>query len=405
MDNIKEMFKALEPHLTEKTRRLVVAAATIGKPHGSKGEVAKATGVSYREIRRGLAELEEKPGAQKAQERIRKEGGGRKQITENDITLLDDLKQLVESTTRGDPMSPLLYTSKSLRKLAAELGGMGHNVSHSRVGTLLEGMGYRLQANRKVLEGANHPDRNEQFEYINETVKRFQADGQPAISIDCKKHENVGNYKNAGREYHTKGTAPEVKDHDFIDKELGKAIPYGVYDMTANAGFVNVGIDHDTSVFAVQSIRLWWESMGRERYPDAAELLITADGGGSNGYRRRLWKTQLAAFAKETGLAVTVCHFPTGTSKWNKIEHRLFSYITMNWRGRPLTSIEVIVSLIAATKTSAGLEVKCVLDENDYPTGTTVSDEDLNKVPIQLAGFHGEWNYTILPSPIELNSY
>ena len=357
MDNIYEMFSKLKPHLNEKTRRLVAAAATIGESHGIKGKVAKATGVSYRELQRGLQELEDIPRASVTKERIRKEGGGRKQITESDPLLQDDLKALVESTTRGDPMSPLLYTSKSLRKLASELKELGHDVSHTRVGTLLEDMGYRLQANRKVLEGANHPDRNEQFEHINKAVKDFQSDGQPVISVDCKKHENIGNYKNDGREYYEKGEAPSVKDHDFLDKELGKAIPYGIYDITDNTGFVNVGIDHDTSVFAVQSIRAWWESMGKQQYPFASKLLITADGGGSNGWRRRVWKTQLAEFAEETGLAVTVCHFPTGTSKWNKIEHRLFSFITMNWRGRPLTSIQVIVKLIGSTKTSTGLTV------------------------------------------------
>jgi len=258
-------------------------------------------------------------------------------------------------------------------------------------------MGYSLQGNRKTIEGADHPDRNAQLEQINDTVKEFQAEGQPVISIDCKKHELIGNFKNNGREYHKIKQAPKVKDHDFIYEELGKAISYGIYDITENVGFVSVGTDHDTSVFAVESIRQWWLTMGKERYPDATQLLITADGGGSNGYRRRLWKTELAKFAAESSLLIRVCHFPAGTSKWNKIEHRLFSQITMNWRGRPLTSIEVIVNLIASTTTKTGLKVKCVLDNNDYPTGIKVSDEELSSVQLAPSEFHGEWNYSICP--------
>jgi hypothetical protein len=255
-----------------------------------------------------------------------------------------------------------------------------------------------LQANRKVKEGADHPDRNAQFEHIAKTAKDFLADGEPVISVDCKKHENVGDFKNAGREYHPKKSAPRVRDHDFVDKELGKAIPYGVYDIGDNTAYVSVGIDHDTSVFAVESIRNWWKCMGKERYPDAKRLMITADGGGSNGYRRRIWKTELAAFAEEAGLAITVCHFPPGTSKWNKIEHRLFSYITMNWRGRPLTSLEVIISLIEATTTRTGLTVKCSLDDRKYPCGLKVSDKELAAISLMMDDFHGEWNYHIMPS-------
>jgi hypothetical protein len=295
-------------------------------------------------------------------------------------------------------MSPLLYTSKSLRKLSYELKELGHDVSHSTVGVLLEEMGYRLQANRKALEGANHPDRDAQFEHINKTVKDFQSNCQPVISVDCKKHENIGNHKNAGREYHAKGEAPKVKDHEFIDNELGKAIPYGVRDMTADIGFVNVGIDRVTSMFAVQSIRAWWESMGKPLYPSAVQLLITADGGGSDGWRRMLWKTQLCEFAGDSGLSISVCHFPTGTSKWNKIEHQLFSNITMNWRGRPLTTIQVVVNLIASTKTTSDLVIECELDKGEYPTGIKVSDKELSKVNIASDDFHGEWNYTILPT-------
>jgi hypothetical protein len=393
MNNLKEKFALLLPHLNEKTRRLVAAAEAIGCPHGVKGKIVQATGVSYREIQRGIKELCETP--EHGNTRIRKEGGGRKSITDTDPTILKDLSELVGSSTLGDPESPLLWTSKSLRKLQDELVAMGHIITYPTVGTLLEGMGYRLQANRKVLEGSDHPDRNAQFEHINTVAKEFQAVGEPVISVDCKKHELVGNFKNGGREYHVKGDASKVSDHDFIDKELGKAIPYGIYDLNDNSGFVNVGIDHDTSVFAVESIRNWWNCMGHERYPDATQLLITADCGGSNGYRRRVWKTELAKFASETGLRISVCHFPTGTSKWNKIEHRLFSYITMNWRGRPLTSIEVIVNLIGATKTKTGLVVKCVLDRGGYPNGLQVSNEELNSINITRDDFHGEWNYTI----------
>jgi hypothetical protein len=397
MNNIKEMYSALKPHLNEKTRRLVAAAATIGEPYGAKGVVSKATGVSYREIQRGIAELKEAPDTTSTCAGIRKPGGGRKELSQSDKTLKEDLISLVESSTRGDPMSALLYTSKSLRNLERELRKTGHQVSYVTIGRILEDMGYSLQSNRKVIEGTAHPDRNAQFEHINETVKEFRKQGQPVISVDCKKHELVGNYKNGGQEYHAKADAPKVNDHDFVDKKLGKAIPYGVWDMSHNQGFVNVGIDHDTSVFAVQSIRLWWESMGRELYPNATGLLITADGGGSNGYRRKKWKTELAGFAKDTGLAVSVCHFPAGTSKWNKIEHRLFSCITMNWRGRPLRTIQVIVHLIASTKTASGLRVHCTLDEGEYPNGIKVADEELAAINITRNAFHGDWNYTIRP--------
>jgi len=395
MENLREKFAVLMPHLDEKSRRLIAAAETMGKGHGIKGEVSKTTGVSYREIRRGLKELQETPESKA--NGIRKKGGGRKKKDISDPAILEDLKTLVEASTRGDPCSPLLWTSKSLRKLESELKARGHATSYPTVGRLLEQMGYRLQVNRKVQEGADHPDRNAQFEYINMKALKFQEAGQPVISVDCKKHELIGNYKNAGREYHPQGEAPEVKDHDFIDKELGKAIPYGIYDLLDNSGFVNIGIDHDTSVFAVESIRSWWRCMGRKRYPEAQNLMITADCGGSNGYRRRLWKTELANLAHETGLHISVCHYPVGTSKWNKIEHRLFSHITMNWRGRPLTSIDVIINLIASTSTNAGLKVECSLDEGEYPHGIKVDDEELESICITKDDFHGEWNYTISP--------
>jgi hypothetical protein len=398
MNYLEENFSVLKGHLSEKARRLVAAAMVKGGPQGIKGEVSKATGVSYREIRRGMEELSMPPEKAAGSGGLRKKGGGRKSITVSDPSVMSDLREILESSTRGDPESPLLWTSKSLRHLMTALQAKGHTISYPTVGSLLEQLGYSLQGNRKVKEGAAHPDRNAQFEHINETVQAFHATDDPVISVDCKKHELVGDFKNPGREYHPIKSAPKVRDHDFLDKELGKAIPYGVYDLADNTALVNVGIDHDTSLFAVESIRGWWYRMGKERYPKATRLLITADCGGSNGYRRRLWKTELAKFAAETGLEITVCHFPTGTSKWNKIEHRLFSCITMNWRGKPLTSIAVMISLIASTRTRTGLKVECVLDERTYPNGVKVSDEELDAVNLVKNEFHGEWNYTIFPS-------
>ena len=397
MGNLTERYQALAPYLTEKTRRLYAASECLGGSRGIKGEVSRATGVSYREIKRGLAELHEPFETAEAPGRIRKTGGGRKSLKESNPAITKDLQALVESSTLGDPCAPLLYTSKSLRQLARALEDKGHDISHVTVGELLKDMGYTLQANSKTIAGADHPDRNGQFEYINEKILCFQAENQPVISVDCKKHELIGNYKNNGREYHPKETPVKVKDHDFMDKELGKAIPYGVYDLSKNEGFVNVGCDHDTSVFAVESVRAWWYRMGKERYGNASKLLITADGGGSNGYRRRAWKTELAKLADETGLQISVCHFPTGTSKWNKIEHRLFSHITMNWRGRPLVTMDVIVNLIANTTTTTGLKIECVCDERTYPKGIKITDEELNSVNITKDDFHGDWNYTLLP--------
>jgi hypothetical protein len=394
MINIDSFFKALRPHLNEKLRRIVAAALTVGGERGVKATVVKETGVSFREIRRGLTELNDDSEKTKG---IRLEGGGRKKVTEKDPGLTEVLLSLVDSTTRGDPEHDLKWTCKSLRILAVELQKRGHNVSYKTIGSILEANGYSLQGNRKVKEGDSHPDRNAQFEYINKKVKLFKRINQPIISVDCKKHELVGNYKNNGREYHPKSQAPEVKDHDFIDKELGKAIPYGVYDILHNKGYVNVGIDHDTSVFAIQSIRNWWFSMGINSFYNAKRLLITADCGGSNGYRRKLWRVELTKFAEEAGLKISVCHLPVGTSKWNKIEHRLFSMITMNWRGRPLTSLGVIVNLIGSTKSTTGLTVKCELDEDKYPNGQTVSKEELANLNIKRDKFHGEWNYTIMP--------
>jgi transposase len=391
-------FEALRPHLNERIRRLVAASLVVDGKYGIRSAVSKATGVSQREIRRGLVELSENPLVSKGRSvRIRKEGGGRKKADENTPEIVDAVIELVEATTRGDPESRLLWTTKSLRNLASELTNLGHKISHVTVGSILEKLGYSLQGNKKVLEGGDHPDRNAQFEHINKRVKQHQNAGQPVISVDCKKHELIGNYKNNGHEYQPKGKAIEVKDHDFIDKELGKAIPYGIYDLSKNCGFVNVGITKDTSVFAVQSIRSWWDKMGRELYPEAANLLITADCGGSNGYRRRLWLLELSKFAIDSGLIISVCHFPVGTSKWNKIEHRLFSCITMNWRGRPLTTLEVIVNLIAATKTTTGLYVQSEIDEAEYQTGLKVDDEDLANMKIKREKFHGEWNYVFYP--------
>jgi len=331
-------------------------------------------------------------------ERIHRPGGGRKRTVDTDPTLRSDLEKLVDPTTRGEPNSPLRWTCKSTRKLAAALNEMGHYTSERMVCKLLHEMGYSLQANRKTQEGSSHPDRNAQFEYISKTVQMFQKDEQPVISVDTKKKELVGDFKNVGQEWQPKKAPEPVRVYDFPDKELGKVSPYGVYDMALNNAWVNVGTDHDTAAFAVESIRGWWYSMGRKTYPEAKRLLITADGGGSNSSRSRLWKTELQRLSNETGLSITVCHFPPGTSKWNKIEHRLFSYISQNWRGKPLVSHETIVNLIANTTTSAGLTVQAQLDQNKYPKGIKISDEELAQVNLKQKPFHGQWNYTISPN-------
>jgi transposase len=351
--------------------------------------------VSRGAIASGLQELAEPvvPGVT----RIRKPGGGRKRTVDQDATLVHDLEQLVEPDSRGDPESPLRWTCKSVRKLAEELNRQGHQVSHRLVAELLQDLGYSLQANRKTREGTAHPDRNAQFEHINARVRAYQGDGQPVISVDTKKKELVGDFKNSGRELRPQGDPEKVRVHDFVIPELGKATPYGVYDVTHNLGWVNVGIDHDTATFAVESIRRWWYLMGQPLYPAARQLLITADGGGSNGSRLRLWKVELQKLVDETGLEIAVCHLPPGTSKWNKIEHRLFSYISQNWRGKPLLSHEVIVNLIAATTTQTGLKVRCQLDTQSYAKGTVVSDAELAQVNLRPDDFHGEWNYVISP--------
>lgn len=383
------------PHLDERTRRLVAAAGAEQLGHGGATRIAEAVGLSTQAIARGKAELDNPP---LEAGRVRREGAGRKPLVESDPTLLDDCRRLLEDATRGDPMSPLLWTNKSTRRLAEELCALGHQVSASTVEELLAILGYSLQANRKSQEGkADHPDRDAQFEHINETVNEYQARGQPVISVDTKKKELIGNFKNGGQEWCPAGQPVDVLDHDFPDKKLGKVVPYGVYDQTRNEGSVTVGIDHDTPAFAVASIRRWWLDMGTIAYPEAAELLITADCGGSNSYRARLWKVELQKLATETGLIISVCHFPPGTSKWNRIEHRMFCHITQNWRGRPLVSREAVVSLIGATTTRAGLRIRASLDEGKYPKGIKVSKAELKEVRIRHATFHGEWNYAIHP--------
>ena len=399
-DAIKRRFDLLAPLLDERTRRLVAAAEAVTAGWGGGSAVARATGVSRRAIRVGIRELSE-PQASMGR-RVRREGAGRKKAVAKEPTLLGDLERLVEPVTRGDPESPLRWTCKSVRKLAEELHGMGHPTSPSLVAELLRDLGYRLQANRKVREGGDHPDRDAQFRHINEQAEAFQASGNPVISVDTKKKELVGDFKNGGREWRPQGEPEEVRVHDFVIPALGKVNPYGVYDVTRDAGWVNVGTDHDTATFAVESIRRWWTSMGQPAYPRARRLLITADGGGSNGSRVRLWKVELQKLADETGLAISVCHLPPGTSKWNKIEHRLFSFISQNWRGKPLVSHEVIVNLIAATKTKTGLTVRCELDRNAYPAGRKVSDDELAQIRLHPDEFHGDWNYTILPSSVSI---
>lgn len=402
--SIRSKFAALRPQMTERLRRHWAAAEAMALGRGGITAVAAATGMSRTTITRGISELRE-PGPAGGDEvllpgRSRRPGGGGKPLTRTDPTLLADLDALVEPTTRGDPQSPLRWTCTSTRKLAEQLRAKGHRVGERTVAALLKGRGYSLQGNRKTREGGSHPDRDAQFRHIAGRVCSFQRRGRPVVSVDAKKKELVGDFKNGGREWRPAGAPEEVKVHDFEDKALGKAIPYGVYDVTANRGWVSVGIDHDTARFAVEALRRWWEEMGAKRYPAATELLITADGGGSNGSRCRLWKVALQELADATGLRLSVCHLPPGTSKWNKIEHRMFCHITRNWRGRPLRSLEIIVNLIGGTTTSTGLSIRAELDTKSYPKGITVSDEELAAVRIRKASFHGEWNYTISPRPV-----
>jgi hypothetical protein len=387
----------LLPALDERSRRLLVAAEARALGRGGIVQVARASGISISTIRRGLLELKT-PGRRRSPDHVRRMGGGRKSIAELDERLVADLESLLEPAVRGDPESPLRWTCKSLRTLADALGAMGHAISYVTVGDLLRQSGYSLQANRKTKEGKQHPDRNAQFEFIYREVGRQQASGQPVISVDTKKKELIGDFKNAGREWLPEGEPRRVRVHDFLIKRKGKAIPYGVYDLTRDEGWVNVGIDHDTAAFAVNSIRRWWTTMGRRAYPKGRSLLITADSGGSNGARTRLWKWELQKLANESGLTLFVRHLPPGTSKWNKIEHRLFSFISQNWRGRPLTSLAVIVNLIAGTRTKAGLKVRCEIDRGRYPKGEKISDDQMADLNLKLEEFHGDWNYTIRPN-------
>lgn len=399
-DLIRTRFEMLSWTLDERMRRLFAAAEASALGRGGVTKVAQITGISRRAIHVGLDELAaEKSSTENPAPRIRKVGAGRKSVIETEGGVLAALEKLVEPTTRGDPESPLRWTCKSLRALSDELASSGHTVSHPKVGDLLRELGYSLQANRKMLEGTDHPDRNAQFEFINEQTKQHLLAGDPVISVDTKKKELVGPYKNNGKTWLPEGEPELVKVHDFIDKELGRANPYGVYDVASNTGWVSVGTDHDTASFAVETIRRWWNTMGKQRYPNASELMITADGGGSNGSRVRLWKLELQQLANEINIPIRVSHLPPGTSKWNKIEHRLFSHISMNWRGQPLISHEVIINLIAGTTTRKGLKVHAELDDSPYPSGIKVSDAEFRKIRITRNEFHGEWNYRIDPSP------
>ena len=387
-------YRALAPLLHERARRCWAGCEAMALGRGGISAVAAATGLSRQTICAGMTDLK---GGALSDAHVRKPGGGRHRLANTDPGLPKDLQRLIAPETRGDPMSPLLWTSKSTRNLGDALSAMGHDASHQTVARLLNEMGYSLQANRKTEEGEDVPDRDAQFHHINGRVRSFQRRGQPVVSVDTKKKELVGNYRNSGGEWQPGGEPVRVKTKDFKDKVLGKAAPYGVYDLTANEGWVSVGISHDTAGFAVESLRRWWKEMGRRAYPRATELLITADSGGSNGNRTRLWKVSVQRLADELGLRVSVCHFPRGTSKWNKIEHRMFCHITQNWRGRPLMSRAAIVSLIGGTRTREGLHVNAALDTNDYPYGIKVSDEELASVRLRQDSFHGEWNYTILP--------
>ena len=399
-ETLREKFGLLSPTMTERMRRHWAASEAWGLGRGGVTLVAAVTGMSRTTITAGMRELREgATGAARPLDssRCRRPGAGRPFLEIDDTTLIRDLEGLVDPATRGDPMSPLLWTCKSTRQLAKALEGKGHTVSHQTVATLLHHLGYSLQVNRKTREGSSHPDRNAQFEFINRQVLAFQKRQQPVVSVDTKKKENLGDFKNGGAEWQLQGEPQEVRAKDFPDKGLGKAIPYGVYDLTCDRGWVGVGIDHDTARFAVETIRRWWAEMGQPLYPKAQRVLITADGGGSNGSRNRLWKLALQEWATGSGLRVSVCHFPPGTSKWNKIEHRMFCHITKNWRGRPLTSRAVVVNLIAGTTTAAGFSIQAELDEGEYPTGTKVTEKEFAGIHIKRNKFHGEWNYTILP--------
>jgi hypothetical protein len=393
---IKQRYERVAGVLDERARRVVAASEALALGRGGIAAVSRATGLSRKAIALGVRELRgEVPPAEPG--RIRRPGGGRKPLEVQDPTLRTDLERLVEPVTRGDPEAPLRWTCKSVRRLARELHAQGHRVSHEKVAQLLQALGYSLQANRKTREGADHPDRDAQFAHINATTEAYLGAGDPVISVDTKKKELVGDFKNGGREWRLQGEPEEVRVHDFVLPELGRASPYGVYDLAANAGWVSVGIDHDTAAFAVASIGRWWERTGRRRYGAARRLWITADGGGSNGSRLRRWKWEVQRLADASGLAITVCHLPPGTSKWNTIEHRLFSFISQNWRGKPLVSYAVILSLIVATTTGTGLTVESELDTHRYPAGLKITDAQMATLRLERDAFHGEWNYTILP--------
>ena len=398
IETLKEKLEALQPLMSERLRRHWAATEAKALGQGGIAAVIHATGLSRNTITRGMAELADTPKLSlPSPTRSRRPGGGRRPVIETDPTVIQALETLVEPTTRGDPMSPLRWTCKSTRKLAEALQRQGHRVGARTVARLFHALDYSLQANRKTREGSSHPDRNAQFEYINAQVRAFQERGQPVVSMDAKKKELVGDFFNKGQEWQPQGTPEEVGTHDFPDPHLGKAIPYGVYDMTTNHGWISVGIDHDTAQFATATLRRWWQAIGSQVYPQAEALLVTADSGGSNSRRSRLWKVALQAVADEIGLPISVCHLPPGTSKWNKIEHRMFCHVTENWRGRPLRSLEVIVNLIGNTTTTTGLRIQAALDTNPYPTDLKVSDEELAAVHMTKATFHGEWNYTISP--------
>jgi len=392
---LSRYFAGIWPHLDEHARRLVAASKAVELGYGGVSRVSRACGLSRVTVIKGVEELQATP---LTPGRIRREGGGRHALTVNDPSLAPALDSLVEPTARGDPESPLRWTCKSARMLAAELTARHHPISHTKVTQLLRKDGYSLQGNRKTEEGEDHPDRDAQFRHINRAVKAALRAGEPVISVDTKKKELVGNYQNQGRQWRKKGTAEKVQGHDFPGPEVPRAYPYGIYDLARNTGFVNVGTDHDTGAFAVASIRGWWRAEGHRLYPRTDRLLITADGGGSNGWRLRLWKWELQRLADQTGLALQVCHFPPGTSKWNKVEHRLFSFISSNWRGEPLRDYETVVGLIAGTTTAKGLKVNCRLDHRKYPVGRKITDEEFVRINLQRDKFHGEWNYTIFPS-------
>jgi len=392
---IRQRFEALAPVLDEQARRRLAAAEARALGRGGVTLVSRVTGIARSTINRGIAEIEANRSAGAG--RVRRPGGGRKSKAQQDPTLLADLQKLLEDATRGDPMSPLLWTSKSLDKLSAALREMGHDVCPNVVGKLLRKLGYSLQSNRKTREGSNHPDRDAQFRYLDRQMKEHMAEQSPVVSVDTKKKELVGDFKNGGKELRPKASPQQVRVHDFVDPEHGRAVPYGVYDIADNKGWVSVGVDHDTAAFAVNTIRRWWSTMGRSRYRKPKRLMITADGGGSNGARVRLWKVELQKFVDEIGIPVTVCHLPPGTSKWNKIEHRLFAFITKNWRGKPLVSHQAIVQLIGATTTHAGLQVRAELDRNTYPAGIKVTDAEMASLALERHAFHGEWNYTLRP--------